>query len=153
MPKPTQELMLTNLRERIAEQMQKEHQVFKERREGCDNNHDEVHAELQRLLSRQNPRRATERELTSNNRTTPLDPQANIEEKSQTTDMLFHYSQTAFAHALRMLDSSPPSVDNSQEETLGLAPESAHSPDLACPLSLSLDECQDCLPSVSDNTL
>jgi len=46
MPKPTKELILTNLHETITEQMQKEHQVLKERRECFDDNHDEVHAEL-----------------------------------------------------------------------------------------------------------
>jgi len=69
---PTPELMLTNLHERIAEQMQKAHQVLKEGREGFDDNHDEVHSELERQLSRRNPRRATERELTLNNCITPL---------------------------------------------------------------------------------
>ena len=52
MPKQRQELILTNLCETIAEQMEKEHQVFKEQREGFDDNHDEVHAELQRQLFR-----------------------------------------------------------------------------------------------------
>jgi len=153
MPKPTQELMLMNLRETIAKLMQKEHQVLKERREGFDDNHDEVHAELQCQFSRRNPRRATARELTSNNCTTPRDYQANIQETSQTTDMSFDYSQTAFAHALRMLDSFPPSLDNLQELTVRLEPQSTQSPDLASPLSLSLDKSQDCLPPVSDNTL
>jgi len=67
--------------------------------------------------------------------------------------MLFDYSQTAFVHALRMLNSSPPSPDNSQELTLGLEPESAQRADLASPLSLSLDESPDCLAPVSDDTL
>jgi len=48
MPKLTQELMLTNLHERIHEQMQKEYQVLKDGREGLDNNHEEVHDEFQR---------------------------------------------------------------------------------------------------------
>jgi len=127
MSKPTQELMLTNLHETITEQVQKEHQVLKEQREGFDKDHDKVHAKLQRQLFRRNPRRATERELTSNNRTTYLDHQANIQERSQTTDMSFNYSQTAFAQPLRMLESSPPSQDNSHELTLRLEPESAQS--------------------------
>jgi len=153
MPKPTQELMLTNLHETIAEQLQKEHQGLKERREDLDDHHHEVHNELQRQLSRRNSCRATKLELTSNNRTMPLNHQANIQETSQTTDMLFDYSQTTCVHALRMLDSSPPNLENSQELTVGLEPESVQSPDLASPLSLSLDESQDCLPPVSDNTL
>jgi len=35
--------------------MQKEHQVVKQRREDFDDNHDEVHTELERQLSRMNP--------------------------------------------------------------------------------------------------
>jgi len=152
MPKPIQELMRTNLRETIAEQIQKEHQVLKEGREGFDNNHDEVHTELQRQLSRRNPRRVTERELTSNNPTRPLNHEGNMQKTSPMTDMTFDYSQTAFAHALPMLNSSPSGLDNSQKLILALEPESVQSPDLASILSLSLNESQDCLAPVSDNT-
>jgi len=67
--------------------------------------------------------------------------------------MSFDYSHTAFAQALWMLNLSPPSLNNSQEVTVGLEPESTQSPDLASPLSLSLDESQDCLAPVSDNRL
>jgi len=144
MHKPTQELMLTNICQTIAEQVQKEHQVLKERREAFDDNHDEVHAELQLQLCRRNPRRATEQERPVNNSTTPLKYQANIPEMSETTDMSFDYSQTTFGHALRMLDSSPPRLDISQELTLGQEPDSAQIPNLASPLSLSLDESPDC---------
>jgi len=70
-----------------------------------------------------------------------------------TTDKSFDYSQAAFGHALRMLDSIPPSLDNSEVLTLELEPESAQSPDLASTRSLSLDESQDCLAPVSDNLL
>jgi len=153
MPKLIQELMLTNLHETIAEQMQTEHQVMKEWREGFHDNYDQVHAELQHQLSRRNPRRATERELTSNNCTRPLNDKGNIQETCHTTDMSFDYSQTAFGHAMGMLDLSQPSLDNSQELTIRLERQSAQSPDLASPHSLSLDECQDCLPPVSDNAL
>jgi len=123
MPKPTQELILTNLRDTITEQIQKEHQVLKERREGFVNDHNEVNAKLQCQLSRRNPRQATALELTSNNPTTHLDHQANIQGLSQTTDMSFDYSQTAFALALWMLDSCSSSLDNSQQLTLRLEPE------------------------------
>jgi len=144
--------MLTNLHETIAEQKQKELQVLNEEREGFDDNHEEVHAKHQHQLSRRNPRRATERELPLNKRTMPLEDQANIQETTQTTDMSFDYSQIAFAHALRMLDSSPSSLDNSQQLTLRLESESTQIPDQASPLSLCLNKSEDCLASVSDNT-
>jgi len=139
MPKLTQELMLTNLCEMITEHIQKKHQVLKEQREGFDYDNDEVHAKLQHELFRGNSHRARKQELTSNNSTTYLDHQANIQKTSQTTNMSFDYSQRAFVQVMRMLDSIPPSLDNSQELILGLEPWSAQSPDLASRLSLSLD--------------
>jgi len=134
--------------------MQQEHYVLKERQERFDDDHNEVHAELEHRLSRRNPGRATEREHTSiNNRTTELDHRGNFQEASQTSNMSFDSSQTAFAQSLLMLDSYPHSQDNSQELTLRLEPESAQSPDLASSLSLSLEDSQgpDGPTPVSDN--
>lgn len=56
--------MLRNLRETIMDKVQQEHRVVKERHEGFVDNHDTVHAELERQLSSRNPRRAAEREPT-----------------------------------------------------------------------------------------
>ena len=55
--------MLRNLRETITDKVEQEHRVSKERCEGFVNNHEEVHAELERQLSSRNPRRAAAREL------------------------------------------------------------------------------------------
>ena len=148
--------MLTNIREMITEQMHHVRQNVQERREGFDDDHDEVHAELERQLSRRNPGRATERELSPNsNRIQNVTYQLDILDASQTSNLSFDYSQMAFAHALQMLDSHPPSLDNSQELTLGHEPESAPTPDLASRLSLSLDESQSHDPPapVSDTTV
>jgi len=95
--------------------------------------HAEVLTELQPQLSRRNPRQATEQELTSNNRTTLLNNQANIRETSPTTNMSVDYSQTAFSPDLRMPNLSPHSLDNLQDLTLGLEPESAQIPTLPAP--------------------
>lgn len=56
--------MLRNLRETITDKVQQEHRVSKERREGFVDNHEAVHAELERQLSSRNPGRAAARELT-----------------------------------------------------------------------------------------
>ena len=148
--------MLTNIRETITEQMHQVRQNVQERREGFDDDHDEVHAELERQLSRRNPRRATERKLSLNsNRTQNVVYQPDILDASQTSNLSFDYGQMPFAHAFQMLDSNPPSLDNSQELTLGHQPESAPTPDLASRLSLSLEESQSHDPPalVSDSTV
>ena len=148
--------MLTNIRETITEQIHQVRQNVQERREGFDDDHDEVHAELERQLSRRNPRRATERELSPNsNRTQNVAYQPDILDASQTSNLSFDYGQMPFAHAFQMLDSNPPSLDNSQELTLGHQPESAPTPDLASRLSLSLEESQSHDPPApfSDSTV
>jgi len=49
--------MLWNLRETITDKVQQAHPgTGKEQREGSIDDHDEVHAELKRQLSRRNPR-------------------------------------------------------------------------------------------------
>ncbi|PUU72250.1 hypothetical protein B9Z19DRAFT_1138404 [Tuber borchii] len=63
-PRATQELMLRNLRETIMDKVNQENRVLKERREGFADNHEAVHAELERQLSSRNPRRPAAREPT-----------------------------------------------------------------------------------------
>ena len=64
-PRPTRELMLQNLHETITDKMQQTHHMnLKEWREGFTDNHDAVHAELERCLSSRNPGRAAMREQT-----------------------------------------------------------------------------------------
>ena len=131
-------------------------QNVQERRDGFDDDHDEVHAELERQLSRSNPGQATERELSPNsNRTQNIAYQPDILDPSQTTNLSFDYAQMPFPHAFQILDSNPPSLDNSQELTLGHQPESAPTPDLASRLSLSLEESQSHDPPApfSDSTV
>jgi hypothetical protein len=48
--------MVRNLRETITDKMQQQHQIQKERPEGFADDHDAVHAELERQLSNRNPR-------------------------------------------------------------------------------------------------
>ncbi|PUU80804.1 hypothetical protein B9Z19DRAFT_1123059 [Tuber borchii] len=57
-------LMLRNLRETIMDKVNQENRVLKERREGFADNHEAVHAELERQLSSRNPRRPAAREPT-----------------------------------------------------------------------------------------
>jgi len=142
-PKPTEELLLKNLHKMIIEQILQQHAVSKERQEGFDNGHDEVHVEVERELSSQNPRHAMEREQTTNiNHITEFAHQANILEASQTSDMSFDRHQTAFTLAFWMLDSLLSSLDNSQELALRLDPESSQSTHLARSLSFILKNSQ-----------
>ena len=117
------------------------HMNLKERHEGFTDNHDAVHAELERQLSSRNPGRAAVREQTPvNNHTRYLVHHQYSQEASQSSKLSFDYNQGAFTRALQMLDSDPVSIDNSQELTLGLAQERTASPDFASCLSLSLDD-------------
>jgi hypothetical protein len=134
--------MLRNLRETITDKMQQTHHMnLKERREGFADNHDAVHAELERQLSSRNPGRAAVREQTPvNNHAGYLEHHQHSQDASQSSELSFDYNQGAFTRALQMLDSDPVSLDNSQELTLGLAQERPVSPDFANRLSLSLDD-------------
>ena len=136
------ELMPRNLRETIMHKMQQTHHMnLNEQREGFTDNHDAVHAELERQLSSQNPGRAAMREQTLvNNHAGYLEHHQHSQEASHSSELSFHYNQGAITRALQILDSDPVSLDNSQELTLGLVQERTASPDFASHLSLSLDE-------------
>ncbi len=146
--------MLRNLRETITDKVRQEHRVLKERREGFVDNHEAVHAELERQLSSRNPRRAAARELTPiNTGARGLEGHPESQDASQESDRSFDFSQTAFARVLGMLDSDPASLVGSQELTLGLAREGAMSPDRANRLSLSLDDSQEGQATTGGNIL
>jgi len=101
--------------------------MMQESCEGFADNHDAVHAELGRQLSRRqlpsrNPRRAAVREQTPlNNHTEGLEHYRQSQDASQGSELSFDYNQALFTPALQMLDSDPVSLDNSQELTLRLA--------------------------------
>ena len=134
--------MLQNLRETITDKMQQtQHMNLKERREGFTDNHDAVHAELERQLSSRNPGRAAMREQTPvNNHAGYLEHHQHSQEASQSSELSFDYNQGAVTRALQMRDSDPVSLDNSQELMLGVAQQRTASPDFASRLSLSLDD-------------
>ena len=69
-PWETQELILRNLRETITDKVQQEDRVSKEQREGFVDNHEAVHAELERQLASRNPGRAAARDLAPINTST-----------------------------------------------------------------------------------
>ena len=69
-PRETQELILRNLRETITDKVQQEHQVSKERRAGFVDNHEAVHAELERQLASRNTGRAAVRDVAPMNTST-----------------------------------------------------------------------------------
>ena len=134
--------MLRNLREMIMDKMQQTYHLnLKERREGFSDNHDAVHAELERQLSSPNPGRAAVREQTPvNNHARYFEHHLHSHDASQSSKLSFDYNQGSFAQALQMLDSNPVSLGNSLELMLGLAQESPASPDFSSHLSLSLND-------------
>jgi len=124
---------------------------------GFADNHDAVHAELERQLSRRelssrNPRRAAVGEQTPlTNHAGGLEHYRQSQDASEGSELSFDYNQASFAHALQMLDSDPVSLGNSQELTLGLAQEGPATPGFASRLSLSLDDSKESDTGVGEN--
>ena len=86
--------MLQNLWETITDKMQQTHHMnLKERREGFTDNHEAVHAELERQLSSWNPERAVMREQTwVNNHARYLEHHQNSQEAVQSRELSFDYN-------------------------------------------------------------
>jgi len=131
--------------------------MMQESCEGFADNHDAVHAELERQLSTRqlssrNPRRAAVREQTPlNNHAGRLEHYRQSQDASQGSELSFDYNQASFAQALQMLDSDPVSLRNSQELTLRLAQEGPATPGFASRLSLSLDDLQESDAGLEEN--
>jgi len=125
--------------------------------EGCADNHDVVHAELERQifrrqLSSRNPRRAAVLEQTPlNNHAGGLEHYWQSQDASQGSELSFDYNQASFAQAMQMRDSDPVSLGNSQELKLGVAQEGPATPGFASRLSLSLDDSQESDAGVGEN--
>jgi len=149
--------MLRNLRETITDRIRQNHRMMQESCEGFADNHDAVHAELARQLSRrqlssQTPRRAAVREQTPlNNHAGALEHYRQSQDASHGSELSFDYNQASFALALQMPDSDPVSLGNSQELTLRLAQEVPATPGFASRLSLSLDDSQESDAGVGEN--
>ena len=73
------------------------------------------------------------------------------QEVSQVGKMSFAYNQASFTQALRMLDSDPVSLGNSQELWLGLVEERPTTQVFASSLWLSLNKSQESDSGVRDN--
>ena len=125
--------------------------------EGFADNHDAVHAELERQLSRRqlsrrNPRRAAVREWTPlNNHAGGLQHYRPSQDGSHGSELSFDHNQASFAGALQMGDSDPVSLCNSQQLTLGLEQEVPATTGFASRLSLNLDDSQESDAGVGEN--
>jgi len=152
-----QELILRDLHETITDRIQQNHRMMQESWEGFADNHDAVHAELERQLSRRqlssrNPRGAAVREQTPlNNHARGLEHDRQSQDASQGSELSFDYNQALFAQALQMLDSDPVILGNSLELTRGPGPEWPATPAFASRLSLSLDDSQESDVGVGEN--
>jgi len=149
--------MIRNLPETITDRIQQNHRMMQESCEGFADNHDAIHAELERQLSRRQlssriPRRAAEREQTAlNNHAGGLEHYRQSQDASQGSELSFGYNQAWFAQALQMQDSDPVSLGNSSELTLGLAQEGPATLGLASRVSLSPDDSQESDAGVGEN--
>ena len=151
-PEETQELMLRNLRETIVDKVQKENRVLKERRDGFIDNHEAVHAELERQLSSRNPRRAAARAPTPIiTGARGLEGHMGSQDASQESARSLDFSQTACARALPGLDDDQAPVTFDDALDLTLEHESAINPDPPSHLALTLDDCQDGRGAVGGN--
>jgi len=98
--------MLSNLREMITDRIQQYHRMMQESCEGFADNHDAIHAELERQLSRRqlssrNPRPAAVREQTLlNNHAGGLEHYRQSQDASQGSELSFDYNPALFAQAL-----------------------------------------------------
>jgi len=141
--------MLRNLRDTIAARIQQNHRIIQESCEGFADNHDAVHAELERQLSRRhlssrNPRRAAVQEQTPlRNDTGGFEHYRQSQDASQGSELSFDYNQASFGPALQMLGSDPVSLGTSQEMRLGLAQEGQASQGFASSLLLTLADSQE----------
>jgi len=149
--------MLRNLRETITDRILQNHRMLQESCEGFADNHNAVHAELERQLSRRqlssrNPRRAAVREQTPlMNHAGGLEHYRQSQDASPGSELSLDYNQASSAQALQMLDSDSVSLGDSQELTLGLAQEGPVTPGFASRLLLSLDDLQESDAGVGEN--
>ena len=104
--RPTQQLMLRNVSAPIIKKIQQNHHMMQESGEGSADNHDAVHAELERQLSTRqlsiwNLRRGAVQEQTPlNNRTGCLEQYLQSQDASQRSELSFDYHHALFAQAL-----------------------------------------------------
>ena len=135
--------MLRNLHETIVDKVQKKNQVLKERCEGFIDNHEEVHAELERQLSSRNPSQAAAQAPTPIfTSARGLERHLESQDASPASARSLEFRQTAFARALQGLDDDPAPVtfDDSLDLTLELEHKSTINPDPLSHLALNLDD-------------
>jgi len=180
-PDWVQAIILDKIRGTIRAKMEKEHGVRQERREGYTDDWAAVAAELQSQASSHTTRRpahqsqtpgdwvvvaaelqsqrssqATQRQAhriqtpSSRRIGTPVEQQ-DSQNDSQDTDWSFDFLQTAAAHVLGFLDSSPPSADGSREVTRELSLDRTVSPTPSRLLKLSLDGIEPAQQETSDS--
>jgi len=149
--------MLRNLHETIKDRMQQNHRMMQESCEGFADNHDAVHAKLERQLFRrqlssQNPRPAAVWEQTPlKDHAGGLEHYRQSQDASLVSQLSFDYNETSFTQALHILDSDPVSLGNSQELTLGLVQEGPATLGFPSQLSLSLANWQESDAGVGEN--
>ena len=114
----TQDMFILNLRQKIAQRLEKQHNIWQERREGFADDNDAVYAELQCQLGNQTPGEpALPRQTPVDAHVGGLGGLEDSQNQSQETETSLDLSQTSIDWELTFLDSDPgsnhASLDNS----------------------------------------
>jgi len=98
--------VILNLRQKIAQRLEKQHSIWQERREGFSDNNDAVYAELKRQLGNQTPGDpALPRQMPIDNHVSGLGGLEDSQNGSQETETSLYLRQTSIDWELTFLDS------------------------------------------------
>jgi len=130
-------MFILNLRQKIAQRLEKQHSIRQERREGFSDDNDAVYAELKHQLGNQTPGDpALARQMPIDTHVGGLEWHEDSQNRSQETETSLDLSQTSIDWELTFLDS-----DGSNHGSLDNAGGAVDS-QMSNPLSLSLDDSQ-----------
>jgi len=133
----TQDMFILNLRQKIAQRLEKQHSIRQERREGFSDDNDAVYAELKRQLGNQTPGDpALPRQMPIDTHVGSLGGLEDSQNRSQETETSLDLSQTSIDWELTFLD-----LDGSNHGSLDNAGGAVDS-QMSNRLSLSLEDSQ-----------
>jgi len=133
----TQDIFILNLRQKVAQRLEKQHSIRQERREGFSDDNDAVYAELKRQLGNQTPGDpALPRQMPIDTHVGGLGGLENSHNRSQETETSRDLRQRSIDRKLTFLDS-----DGSNHGSLDHAGGAVDS-QMSNRLSLSVEDCQ-----------
>ena len=144
-------MFILNLRQKIAQRLEKQHSIRQERREGFSNDNDAVYAELKRQLGNQTPGDpALPRQMPIDTHVSGLGGLEDCQNQSQETEPSLDLSQTSIDWELTFLDSDGSNhgsrdnaggaVDTQMSNRLSLSREDSQSGEAGPGASWALEE-------------